>query len=91
MKSFTCVIHDPLGIHARPAGKLSKVAKSFPESTILIKKNDSVVAASQLMKLMGLGVKQNDQVTVTIEGGDEDAVFDEVRTFFGDNFSAEFI
>ena len=36
MKSFTYVIQDPLGIHARPAGLLVKAAKEFADTEITI-------------------------------------------------------
>ena len=34
MKEFTYTVNDPLGIHARPAGLLAKLAKTFPDTTI---------------------------------------------------------
>ena len=89
MKSFSCVINDPLGIHARPAGKLAKAAKDFPASTITITKGDKSAVANQLIKLMGMGVKQNEKVTVTVDGGDEDAALAAMKAFFVENFSAE--
>jgi phosphocarrier protein len=90
MKSFTCIIRDPLGMHARPAGKLAKLVKQYPGSKVTVTKGDSSVNATQLMKLMGMGVKQNDTVTVTVEGGDEDVTFAAVKDLFATDFSAEF-
>ena len=85
MKSFSCVINDPLGIHARPAGKLAKAAKDFPASTITITKGDKSAAANQLIKLMGMGVKQGDTVTVKIEGPDEETAAAEIEKYFKEN------
>ena len=62
MKQFNYTITDPLGIHARPAGLLAKAAKTFPDTVIMIQKGDKEVKATQLMKLMGLGVKEGDVV-----------------------------
>lgn len=89
MMNFTCVINDELGIHARPAGQLAKEAKTFADSVISITKGDMTVKASQLMKVMGLGVKKGDRVTISVEGGDEAAVLDAMKKFFIDNFSAD--
>ena len=61
MKTFKYVIKDELGIHARPAGLLAKEAKQY-ESKITIAKGDKTASASQLMKLMSLGVKQGDEI-----------------------------
>ena len=50
MKQFEYTIHDPLGIHARPAGMLVKEAKAFADTVVTITKNGSTVKAGQLMK-----------------------------------------
>lgn len=84
MKTFTYVIKDELGIHARPAGLLVKVAKNF-NSEIIIKKNEKSVNAVKLMALMGLGVKCGDTVTVTVSGNDEETAFQAMEEFFKSN------
>lgn len=81
MKSFNHVIQDALGIHARPAGELAKLAKTF-ESTVSITKGDKTVTASQLLKLMGLGVKVGEEVTISAEGADEDTAIVALEAFF---------
>ena len=47
-----------------------------------IQKGDRAVPATQLMNLMSMGIKQGDQVTVTIEGGDEEASRRAMEQFF---------
>lgn len=84
MKTFKYVIKDELGIHARPAGLLAKEAKQY-ESTITIKKGEKGASASQLMKLMSLGVKQGDEIEVTIEGTDEEAACAAMEAFLQNN------
>ncbi len=84
MKTFTYVIKDEIGLHARPAGMLAKEAKKY-ESHLVIKANDKEADLSRLMAVMGLGVKQNDEVTITAEGSDEDAAIKELETFFKEN------
>lgn len=70
MKQFVYTITDENGIHARPAGQLVQVAKAY-ESEITLTKGDKTASAKKLFALMGLGVKQGDPVTVTVEGSDE--------------------
>ena len=84
MKSFTYVIKDSAGIHARPAGLLSRLAKEF-SSEILVEKDKKSVNAARLMMLMGLGIKCGDTVTVTVSGKDEDAALDRIQAFFREN------
>ena len=78
-------IGDPLGIHARPAGLLTKAAKVYNDTTVTITKAGKSAAASQLMKLMSLGVKQGDTVTVTAEGPSEEPAIAAMETFFKEN------
>ena len=85
MKKFEYVITDPVGIHARPAGILVKEIKKFAGSTVTITKGEKSVNALKLMALMGMGIKQGDTVTVTVEGGDEEAVAAAIQDFFKNN------
>lgn len=81
MKQFTYTITDPVGIHARPAGMLVRTAKGYGDTVVTITRGETAVRASRLMKLMGLGVKQSDQVTVAAE---EEAIA-AMERFFKEN------
>ena len=85
MKSFDYVITDPVGIHARPAGILVKEVKNYKDSTITLAKGEKSVNLLKLMALMQMGIKQGDKVTVTVEGGDEEAVCAKIEEFFKAN------
>ncbi|MBQ7523248.1 MAG: HPr family phosphocarrier protein [Oscillospiraceae bacterium] len=85
MKSFTYTITDPVGLHARPAGLLVKAIKEFAGSTITLAKGEKSVNALKLMGIMQMGIKQGDEVTVSVEGGDEEAVAAAVEKFFKEN------
>ena len=67
MQTFTYKINDALGIHARPAGLLVKCISSFPAATT-ISVNGKSADGKRLFALMGLGVKQNDEITVAVDG-----------------------
>ena len=84
MKQFAYTIHDPLGIHARPAGLLAKEAKKFA-SVCTITKGEQTKKLTQLMMLMSMGVKQGDTVTIQAEGADEDAAIQALENFFRNN------
>lgn len=84
MKSFEYTVKDPIGIHARPAGMLSREGKKY-QSTITITKDGKSANVLRLMALMGLGVKCGETVTVSIEGADEDAAFEGIKAFFEAN------
>ena len=84
MKSFSYTVKDELGIHARPAGRLVKEVKNF-ESKVTLEKDGRVIDASRLMAVMIMGIKKDQTVTVTVEGADEDAAYDALKSFFETN------
>ncbi len=86
MKEFTYTIKDELGLHARPAGMLAKQAKNYADTVITVSLGGNSAKASQLMKLMGLGVKCGDTVTVSADGPEEDTAIKEMQEFFEANF-----
>ena len=84
MKSFNYVIKDEVGIHARPASELVKEAKKY-SSTITITKGDKSAVATKLMAVMSLGVKCGEEITVTVEGEDEDIAVEKMKDFMEAN------
>lgn len=84
MVSFKYTITDEVGIHARPAGILVKEAKKYP-ATITLKTVKGSADARKLMAIMALGVKQNDEVTVEVEGENEEQAAKEIQAFFEAN------
>jgi len=60
-------VHE--GLHARPATRFVKLAKSF-ESEVEIVRDGKAVSAKSSVKLMLLGVKEGQEVTVRAEGAD---------------------
>ena len=84
MLSFEYTVKDPIGIHARPAGMLSREGKKY-KSAITVIKNGKSANVLRLMALMGLGVKCGETVTVTVEGEDEEVAFAGIKEFFETN------
>lgn len=60
-------VHE--GLHARPATRFVRLAKSF-EADVEIVKDGKAVSAKSSVKLMLLGVKENQEVTVRANGAD---------------------
>ena len=82
MKEFKYVITDPEGIHARPAGLLVKKAASYA-STIMIGKGEK--SAKRIFGVMGLGVKNGEEIFMTAEGADEAEAIEGMEQFFKEN------
>lgn len=75
MKQFQYTIKDELGVHARPAGLLVKLAKQYT-SAITIEKNGKTCDMRKLMAVMGMGIRQ---------GEDEAAAIEAVEKFLTEN------
>ena len=74
MKEFCYTIKNAVGVHARPAGALARMAEKY-DSTILIEKD----------AVMKLNIQYQETVKVTIEGSDEAAALEQIQTFFEEN------
>lgn len=84
MKEFQYTIKDALGIHARPAGLLVKLASPF-KSVITVDTGTKKVDAKKIMALMGAGVKEGMTITCTAEGPDEAEAIEALEKFFNEN------
>ncbi len=65
-------IIDKLGIHARPATIMVSAASKF-DSNCLLKYNDKSGNLKSMMGVMALGIKFDEEVTIIIDGNDEEA------------------
>lgn len=84
MKSITYTITDELGIHARPAGFFVKLAGGF-QSNITVAKDGKEANAKRIMALMGLSATKGAEITVTVEGPDEEEAAQAVEDFLKAN------
>ena len=84
MKEFTHVIADPLGLHARPAGLLVKAAAAH-QSTVTVTAPTGKADAKRLMAVMRLAAKQGMELTITVEGPDEEAAAASLQEFLKQN------
>lgn len=73
MKEITFTVQDPLGLHARPAGLLIKLARGFEsEGTLTLERTGKSASIKRLLAMMGLGVKGGDRITLLLQGEDEE-------------------
>lgn len=84
MKEFSYTVQDHMGIHARPAGQIVKLAKGL-SSRIVISKGEKSADARRLIALMGLNVLQGETVSVSVEGEREDEDLQTMQRFFEEN------
>lgn len=76
MRQTTLTIVNPLGLHARAASKLVDAAKDFASHITLTNDGGVEADAKRIMSLLLLGAPVDSQVTLCVEGQDEDSAFD---------------
>ena len=74
------LIPNPTGLHTRPAKNVVAEAKKY-ESDILILYKEKEASAKSLLKLMKLGISQNQTITLRCEGSDEEAAAAALKDF----------
>ena len=84
LQSFTHIIQDPEGFHARPAGIFVKEAKKYP-CDITVAKKDRKTDGKKMFGLMGLGIKGGEEITVTVSGEQENQAADALKLFLQEN------
>ena len=84
MKEFKHVIQDPMGLHARPAGMMVKACAGYA-SKITLTAPTGTADAKRLMGIMRLAAKQGMELTITVEGADEEKAAAELPEFLAAN------
>lgn len=81
MLEFSHVISDPEGFHARPVARVALEARLW-KSEVTVARGASSSSARDLIGLMGLIARCGDELTVTVEGADEAACCEAMRSVF---------
>ena len=77
-------ITDPNGMHAIPAGLLVNLAGNY-QSDISIEKGQRTANIKQIINLMNLAIKHGDEITIRVDGIDENDAMEKVFSFFKEN------
>lgn len=80
-------IKNQEGLHARPAGILAKKASEF-KSVIQISVNGQMKSAKSIMALMSLGLKQDQEFILIIEGPDSESASHAIQALIENEFKA---
>jgi catabolite repression HPr-like protein len=77
-------IKIPTGLEARPVALLVQVASQY-ESTIYVESEEKKVNAKSIMGMMSLGLVAGEEVTVTVDGADEEAAIENIEKYLSSN------
>lgn len=79
MKRIEIVIHNRTGLHARPAKVLVNLAKQF-KSDIRLQYGEKKANAKSMVSVLTLGAVSGSEITVQVEGEDEEKAIAELET-----------
>ena len=82
------VVVNQLGIHARPAAMIVRLANKF-ESEIYFEKDDEQVNGKSIMGLMMLAAGKGSEIKAIAAGGDATKALDELEKLFASKFDEE--
>ncbi|HTG00403.1 MAG TPA: HPr family phosphocarrier protein [Nitrospirota bacterium] len=85
MKEKELVIENKLGLHARAAAQIVKVASSYA-SKINLQKDGLEVDGKSIMGIMMLAAAKGSVVLASAEGGDEEQAIAGLEKLFRDKF-----
>lgn len=71
MATIEVTVVDDVGLHARPAAKFVRLAKTF-ESTIVVRKGDREANAKSILRVLTLEAQQGDVLQIDADGDDAD-------------------
>ncbi len=80
-------IINPLGLHARAAAQLVRLACSFKSSIKLFRTNNNVNAdAKSILSVLTLAAAKGTELELKVEGGDEQKAFRSICDIFANGF-----
>lgn len=79
------VIKNRAGLHARPASLLVQEASKYNASIFLVK-DGSKVNAKSIMNLLTMGASYNTEMSVEVDGPDEEQALEAIVTLFENKF-----
>jgi phosphocarrier, HPr family len=74
------IIKNDTGLHARPAASLVQFVKKYDESIEIILDN-KVADAKSIFNVMSLGISKGTEITLRVDGENEEKTLGEVVNF----------
>lgn len=89
MPQRTVAVASKVGLHARPAKLFAQAAGASGLAVRIAKGDGPGVDAASILRVMALGVKHGEEVTVSAEGDGADEVLDSLVDLLSADLDAE--
>jgi phosphotransferase system HPr (HPr) family protein len=87
MLKVKLVVVNQLGLHARAAAQLVRLAESFQSDIELKRRDNAVVAdAKSILSVLTLAAAKETEIELQIEGTDEEAALQAIKEIFLNGF-----
>ncbi|MEO6588803.1 MAG: HPr family phosphocarrier protein [Pyrinomonadaceae bacterium] len=78
---------NQLGLHARAAAQLVRLAGKFSSTIIIKRKNNKLLAdAKSILSILALAASKGTILILEVEGTDEKNAFEEIKMLFANGF-----
>jgi phosphocarrier protein len=84
-KSIELTVNNKMGIHARPAAMIVRIANKYT-AEVTVEKDDEQVNGKSIMGLMMLAAGNGSTLRFSADGNDADKMLDEMITLFERKF-----
>lgn len=89
MATRTVTIASSVGLHARPASLFVEAAADSGLDVEIGRPGEDAVDATSILGVIALGAKHGEEVVLTAEGADADAVLDRLVTLLSTDLDAQ--
>ncbi|MFC1503906.1 HPr family phosphocarrier protein [Spirochaetota bacterium] len=89
MTQVTVHVKNKTGIHARPAGKISREASKFKDTRISIIKGEMSANAKSILSILGIEAITNCELILEADGPEEKEAIAALKTLFESSFVDE--
>lgn len=88
MKSQSVTVLTRAGVHARPASIIVQIAQEY-ECDIWIEKENVKINAKSIMNLLTLDAQYKTELTISVDGSDEDEALERITALFNNKFKEQ--
>lgn len=82
MKSFTYTLKNDFPMLLGSAGRLAAIADCYPDTAGVLEMGNRRADISRPMRVMTMGIRKGDRVTVSVDGPSEVELFDVLCDYF---------
>lgn len=76
MKTFSYTLQNDFPMLLGSASRMAEIAKCYPDTTGILEMGTRRADISRPMKVMTMGIRKGDRVTVSVDGPSEVELFD---------------